>query len=116
MTFSPIGDFREIQLSATMASFGYEFEWDRAKAQANFAKHGVNFEQAAEVFLDPFALTIADDEHSMGEIRWITLGKDVLGQYVLVVHTFEQSDGSIARIRIISARQPTRSEIRDYEE
>ena len=30
-----------------------EFEWDRRKAAQNIAKHGVPFEYAARVFLDP---------------------------------------------------------------
>jgi uncharacterized DUF497 family protein len=33
---------------------GVEFEWDGNKAQSNFEKHGVTFEEAAEVFFDPF--------------------------------------------------------------
>src|SRR6187399_2381462 len=59
-----------------MAAFLFEFEWDPAKARTNFRKHGVNFERAAEVFLDPLALTIPDDEHSATEVRLITIGKD----------------------------------------
>lgn len=76
----------------------------------------MDFEQAAEVFRDPLALTIPDDEHSITEARWITMGKDARGQSILVVHTFEQIDGETARVRLISARRPTRSEVRDYEE
>ena len=30
---------------------GIEFEWDDQKAQQNVEKHGVTFEEAAEVFL-----------------------------------------------------------------
>jgi uncharacterized DUF497 family protein len=41
-----------------MAAFLYEFDWDPVKAQANFSKHGLDFERAATVFLDPFAVTI----------------------------------------------------------
>lgn len=99
-----------------MAAFLYEFEWDPAKAGSNLTKHGVDFERAAEVFRDPLALTIPDDQHSVAEARWITMGKELLGQYVLVVHTFEELDDRTARIRVISARRPTRVEIRDYEE
>jgi len=33
---------------------GSEFEWDSHKAQSNIDKHGVTFEEATEVFLDPF--------------------------------------------------------------
>ena len=41
-----------------MAAFLYDFEWDPEKAQANVNKHGLNFERAATVFLDPLAITI----------------------------------------------------------
>jgi uncharacterized protein len=33
---------------------GVLFEWDETKAQTNIQKHGVTFEEAAEVFFDPF--------------------------------------------------------------
>ena len=99
-----------------MASFLFEFEWDPVKARTNFSKHGVGFERAAEVFRDPLALTIPDDEYSVTEVRWITMGEDRLGQSILVLHTFEHLDDETARIRIISARRPTRTEARDYEE
>jgi hypothetical protein len=79
-----------------MATFLYEFEWDPAKASTNLSKQ--DFERAATVFLDPLAVTIPDDEHSAAEVRWITMGKDAGGQF------------------LISARRPTRAEIRDYEE
>jgi uncharacterized protein len=68
------------------------------------------------MFLDPLAVTIPDDEHSETEARWITLGRDAMGQYVLVVHTFESLGDDRGRIRLISARRPTKAEIRDYEE
>ncbi len=32
---------------------GALFEWDENKAQTNIQKHGVTFEEAAEVFFDP---------------------------------------------------------------
>ena len=72
-----------------MAPFLYEFDWDPAKARANFNKHGLDFARAASVFLDPLAVTIADAEHSETEARWITLGKDVRRNYVVVVHTYD---------------------------
>ena len=99
-----------------MAAFLYEFEWDPVKATANFSKHGVDFERAAQVFRDSLALTIPDEEHSVSEIRWITLGKDTTGQYLLVVHTFEQVTNELGRIRMISARRPTSAEVHAYEE
>jgi uncharacterized protein len=32
------------------------FEWDQEKARMNLRKHGVAFESACEVFLDPLLL------------------------------------------------------------
>ena len=43
------------------------FEWDARKAAANFSKHGVAFEDAATVFLDPLATTFPDPDHSKEE-------------------------------------------------
>jgi uncharacterized DUF497 family protein len=99
-----------------MPAFLHEFEWDPVKANANFSKHGLDFERAATVFLDSLAVTIPDEGHSETEVRWITLGKDTGGQYVLVIHTFEWLNDARGRVRLISARRPTRTEIRDYEE
>lgn len=99
-----------------MAAFRYEFDWDPVKAQVNFSKHGVDFERAATVFGDPLAVTIPDEEHTTTETRWITLGKDAQGHYVLVVHTFEWLTEDRGRVRLISARMPSKAEIRDYEE
>jgi uncharacterized protein len=99
-----------------MAAFLYEFAWDPLKADSNRKKHGVDFEQASTVFLDPLAISIPDEEHSEAEERWITLGKDGENRYVLVIHTFEWLPEERGRVRLISARRPTAAEIRDYEE
>ena len=59
------------------------FEWDDHKADLNFRKHGIRFEDAARVFDDPLALSVQDRiEH--GEQRWQTLGM-VGGCVVLLV-------------------------------
>ncbi|MEL6824403.1 MAG: S41 family peptidase, partial [Calditrichota bacterium] len=46
---------------------------------------------------------------------WITLGKLTSGQYLVVVHTFKESQGENIDIRMISARKATSQEIRQYE-
>jgi hypothetical protein len=38
-----------------------EFEWDAAKERANIAKHGLDFQTASRVFLDPLLLAVEDD-------------------------------------------------------
>ena len=68
------------------------------------------------VFRDPFAATVLDSEHGAGEERWITLGECAGGALVLVVHAWVQTSDDIARVRIISARRPTKREARQYRE
>jgi uncharacterized protein len=47
-----------------------EFDWDPAKAESNWRKHGVAFEQAMGIFSDPLALSLLDDDSGAGEERW----------------------------------------------
>lgn len=95
--------------------FTYEFEWDPVKARQNLKKHDIAFERAATIFLDPEALSEFDVEESGGEDRWITLGLDRTGVLLMVCHTYREETESSARIRLISARKPTRNEANYYE-
>ena len=88
------------------------FEWDPVKAQRNDRKHEVSFNLAASVFLDPLALTFPDPEHSYGEARFITIGFGGDSNLLIVSHLEVNEE----TIRIISARQATTRERRDYEE
>lgn len=88
---------------------GFGFEWDENKAQSNFQKHGVTFEEAAEVFLDPFHVT--GNASANLEEREFALGYSLAERLLLVVHV-ERG----IRIRIISARVATRTERRLYEQ
>ncbi|MFO0964956.1 MAG: BrnT family toxin [Gemmataceae bacterium] len=88
-----------------------EFEWDEAKAASNRKKHKVEFEEAATVFSDPLAAIFDDEDHSEEERREIIIGHSARNRLLLVSFT-ERGDV----IRIISARQATRRERRDYEE
>jgi len=93
----------------------YNFEWDSVKAASNLKKHGVSFEEAAEVFADPLQLSILDDA-SESEERWITLGNTKARALRLVVHTFMEYQDRQIVIRIISARRATRHEQKQYKE
>ena len=93
----------------------YNFEWDPEKAKSNIRKHKVSFQRATTVFLDPFAISLFDEEHSYDEERWVTLGKDNNGVILVVVHTFKKIDIKACTIRIISARKATKRERRQYE-
>ena len=46
----------------------------------------------------------------------MTIGKDEEGRYILVVHTFQETEPNQAPVGILSARRPTETEIAQYEE
>lgn len=89
------------------------FEWDPHKALINIEKHGVSFEEASTVFYDPYALIIADPDHSNDEERFIILGLSESLNLLVVCHCYRESDEVI---RIISARRATKRERKNYEE
>ncbi|MGZ6276627.1 MAG: BrnT family toxin [Syntrophales bacterium] len=93
----------------------YNFEWDPEKAKQNLQKHKVAFDNAAEVFLDPLAISIFDEGHSVDEERWVTMGRDKRGMMLVVMHTFIIHGRDTRKIRIISARRATRNETKQYE-
>jgi len=87
-----------------------EFEWDEAKAAANLATHGVSFEEAKTVFGDRLYVDFYDPKHSLNEHRYIIIGQSNQRRVLIVSYT-ERNDA----IRLINARELTRSERRDYE-
>lgn len=89
----------------------YRFDWDPSKAESNLRKHGISFEEASTVFGDTFALLMQDVDHSVEEERYLLLGMSSR-RHLLVVAFAERPPLT----RLISARQPTRTERRSYEE
>ena len=85
------------------------YQWDPQKAATNLRKHGVDFADAVSVFSDDFAITIEDQRFE--EERFITIGIDAFGQVLVVVYTLRGDE-----IRLISARQGTRAERKQYME
>jgi hypothetical protein len=86
------------------------FEWDERKAAQNAAKHGVPFEYATRVFLDPRRLDSEDTRRDYDEERWLALGK-IEGRLFAVAYT---PRGTV--IRLISARKTNEREQRKYDE
>ncbi len=87
------------------------FDWDKNKAASNLGKHKVSFEEAATVFGDPLSDTFDDPDHSVDERRFLIIGHSEKGKLLFVSHT---DDGET--IRIISARELTRTEREAYEQ
>ena len=81
-----------------------QFEWDEAKALRNLVLHGVDFEDAIQVFLDPARMEIEDDRYDYGERRFVAVG--VVNQLLIVVVYTERLEAT----RIISARRNRMSE------
>jgi uncharacterized protein len=90
---------------------GLTFEWDEVKADSNYRKHQVSFEEAKTIFGDPLSLTASDPLHSQDEDRYIDVGLSSQGRLLAVVYTERQST-----IRLISSRRATQVERRAYEE
>ena len=88
-----------------------EFEWDPKKAESNLRKHQLSFPEAATVFGDPLGITVFDPDHSEEEGRYITVGASAAGRLLMIAHT-DRGD----KVRIISARELTRAERKEYEE
>lgn len=87
------------------------FEWSGDKARTNWLKHKVSFEEAKTVFDDPFYVDFYDPNHSDDEAHYLIVGKSNQSRLLIVSYT-ERED----LIRLISARELTRSERKAYEE
>lgn len=87
------------------------FDWDPEKAEANFAKHGVRFEEVVELFSSGIDyLEIFDEAHSIEEERFLAVGLIAKGVVVVV-----WTDGEEDIVRIISARIATPRERKQFE-
>jgi len=81
------------------------FQWDPAKNLANLEKHGIDFEDAKQIFYGPIAVS---QSHHPDEPRWIAIG-ELQARLIAVVFTYRDGD-----IRIISARRARKNEERAY--
>ena len=86
-----------------------QFAWDEAKAASNLRKHGIDFDDAVRIFLDPRRLLAGDERFDYGERRLQVLGA-VDGRILFVVRTWR---GGVCRLN--SARKANGRERRRYE-
>ena len=87
------------------------FEWDEHKNEINKKMHGISFEEARTVFLDPNGLMIPDPDHSEKEERFVLLGTSNKANLLVVCHCYRFSE---TVIRIISARKANKNEERQH--
>ena len=86
-----------------------KFEWDEIKNRSNFNKHGIDFNDATEIF-NSMRVTSVDKRKDYGEVRKITIGR--IGKSICVVVYTERDETR----RIISARKANVRERRRYDE
>ena len=86
------------------------FDWDENKAESNFRKHGITFDDAVTIFADPYLLFTEDVKHSEEEEREWGIGEAENGLIIVVVFTVRGDT-----FRIISARKATKKERFQYE-
>ena len=84
-------------------------EYDPHKATVNLRRHGVSFEDAKTVFLDPYAIT-NENLGDYGEIRYETLGMNAKMQVLIVI--WMERNGNI---RLISAWKADKLRRKAYE-
>jgi uncharacterized DUF497 family protein len=87
-------------------------EFDPQKNAANLKKHGVSLDEAAEGLLDPLAL-VREDGTAEGEARFVLVGMSLDGRLLTVCYTLREEEETI---RLISGREATRREKRQYAE
>ena len=86
------------------------FTWDPLKARSNWRKHGVSFEEAATVFVDPLARVHDDPDHSVGERREIIVGVSTAGRLLLVSFTERGEAVRVIHARVTNSRERKRHE------
>lgn len=83
------------------------FEYDPAKSALNKVKHGIDFEEAQDLWSDPSLLEVM--AKTVGEPRFLSIGK------IGIKHWAAISTLRNATIRIISVRRARSEEIDHYE-
>ena len=84
-----------------------EFEFDPKKSMANQEKHGIDFVEAQQLWLDDMLLEIP--ARTSDEPRFVIIGKIGESHWSAVV-TYRQG-----RVRIISVRRSRKEEVGIYE-
>ena len=85
------------------------FEWDDGNQGKNWEKHAVSDGECEEVFFNDPLVAGADPGHSTRERRYFALGRSDSGRALFIAFTIRKK-----LIRVISAREMTKSELRKY--
>lgn len=88
---------------------GLLFEYDEEKNRKNVEKHGISFKTAARVFFDYDRIEMFDDEHSIDEDRYNTIGDTSAGG-VTVIGTLKEESQPYDILFVVYTERETTSE------
>ena len=86
------------------------FEWDQGNITKNWDRHDVSTGECEQIFFNKPLIVKRDSEHSKLENRYYALGRTNINRLLFAVFTVRNE-----KIRIISARDMTNSEIERYQ-
>lgn len=86
------------------------FQWDEGNAEKNWLRHKVSRVECEEVFFNEPLLVASDVKHSDNELRLYALGQTDEARLLFVVFAVREK-----LIRVISARDMSRRERKEYE-
>lgn len=86
------------------------FEWDHGNITKNWDQHDVSMGECEQIFFNKPLIVKRDKEHSESENRYYGLGRTNMNRLLFAVFTIRNE-----KIRIISARDMTDSEIERYQ-
>ena len=86
------------------------FQWDKDNINKNLIEHNVEDWECEQVFFNEPLIVLDDPKHSLVEQRWAAFGRTEAGRLLVVIFT---KRGKL--LRVISARDMNRKEIRFYE-
>lgn len=85
----------------------YNFEYDLNKSRVNLDKHGIDFEEAKQLWNDPDLIEVAANTND--EPRFVIIAFHS-GKHWSAVITYRETN-----IRIISVRRSRKNEVKFYE-
>ena len=86
------------------------FEWDNGNIAKNWDRHDVSTGECEQIFFNRPLIVKRDKEHSEIENRYYVLGRTNMNRLLFAVFTIRNE-----KIRIVSARDMTVSEIERYQ-
>lgn len=90
---------------------GSEFDWDGGNAEKNWLRHRVSQAECEQVFFNRPLVVVEDVQHSGSEDRFLALGQTDADRLLFVAYALRGD-----KVRVISARDMTRREQKEYED